>query len=466
MGDHPSLWNKGNQVVFINLPQYFHTFLYCLFIYLNFSAIVYAQATPSEIILKEHSKEFRQEVIQVTKNIYVAVGFGASNSAMIIGGTGLIIVDTSQSVTAAQAIWKEFRKITNKPVKAIIYTHSHRDHISGAKVFAQDLAPDIYARDNFANELIGGSKIAPILGKRTRRQFGIGLPKQQVINLGIGREMWIDGLGAGYIPATVKVSQGRYKVTIAGVDIEMVTAPGETHDQMYVWLPEQRVIFPGDNFYKAFPNLYPIRGSSYRDVNLWAISLDKMLAEKPQYIVPSHTRPVIGELNASKALEDYSKAIRFIYDETIVGMNKGLTPNELVEIVTLPENLSASPYLQEFYGMVPWAVKSIFTGYLGWFDGNPTNLLPFSDTQLAERIVKMAGGEQKVLNQLEYAIKVGDSQWGLRLSDYLLSMPYQTNKVMKLRVVALRQIARQQTNATARNYYLSVASELEMSLPQ
>ena len=176
----------------------FWLFLRLLLVSLISTGATQASSTQAEAVLREHSNEFRREVIKVTDSVYVAVGYGASNSALVIGETGLIIVDTGQSITAAEAINREFRKISDKPVTAIIYTHSHRDHISGASIFAGDQTPDIFASANFANELVGGHVAGEILFKRTKRQFGLGLkPETEVINVGVGKEMWSDGLGGG-----------------------------------------------------------------------------------------------------------------------------------------------------------------------------------------------------------------------------------------------------------------------------
>lgn len=420
-----------------------------------------AASPTSEQRLTQHSQEFRREVVKVTENIYVAIGFGASNASMVVGESGLIIIDTTEGAATAKGILAEFRKISDKPVKAIIYTHSHRDHISGASVFAGTDKPEIYARANFSNELVGGTSIKAILGQRTKRQFGFGLESgTERINIGIGKEVRSSSLGGGYLPATVSVNEERYQLEIEGIPVEMVAAPGETDDQMYIWLPKQKVLFPGDNFYKAFPNLYPIRGSRYRDVKKWSDSLDKMRGEKPTHLVPSHTQPVSGAAEVDKALGDYSAAIRYVHDKTIEGMNRGLTPNQLVESVVLPEELADSPYLQEFYGSVAWGVRSVFSGYLGWFDGNPTNLHPLSETENAQRIVALGGGPAKVLKNLKKSLKAEDYQWTLLLSDYLIALPYQIEEVTEIKIAALKAIAKLQVNAPARNYYFSIAKEL------
>ncbi|CAN0595475.1 unnamed protein product, partial [Laminaria digitata] len=177
---------------------------------------------------------------------------------------------------------------------------------------------------------------------------------------------------------------------IAGVNVELVAAPGETDDELYVWLPESKVVFAGDNFYQSWPNLYAIRGTPYRDIRAWAGSTGQMLNEGPEHVVPGHTRPILGNIAATQALTDYRDAINFVFNKTVEGINRGLTPDELVQYVQLSDELASRPYLQEYYGNVEWAVRANFTGYLGWFDGNPTNLFPLPLDEEAERMAKLA----------------------------------------------------------------------------
>jgi hypothetical protein len=110
------------------------------------------------------------------------------------------------------------------------------------------------------------------------------------------------------------------------VSLELVAAPGATADQLYVWLPDKRVVFSGDNFYRSWPNLYAIRGTPYRDIRAWAEADDMMLAEDAEFLVPGHTRPVIGRAAVAQALTDYRDAIGFIFEKTIRGVFQRRTP--------------------------------------------------------------------------------------------------------------------------------------------
>lgn len=433
-------------------------FKFGIFWMLMQSCIAFSETATDK--LTTHSEEFRKEIITVTPGVYVAVGYGASNATLIEGEDGVIIVDTLDSTQAAETVLAEFRKITSKPVKAIIYTHSHRDHVSGSKVFAADSDPQIYAREPFS-DMLGPKSVRQILGVRAKRQFGIGLPPEELISIGIGpADRPKKGLGAGYLPPTDSFTSERLELTLAGTPIVLVAAPGETDDQLFVWLPENKILLCGDNYYKAFPNLYAIRGTPYRDVSQWADSLDKMVKMAPDHLIPAHTRPVSGASAVQDVLSGYRDAIRYVLNATLEGMNRGLTPGELVQEVNLPEHLAQKPYLQEFYGTVAWSVRSIYAGHLGWFDGNATNLYPLSSKDEAQRIAELAGGEKVLLKRARKALSKKDYQWAAKLADYLIALGSSVPAAKALKAESLSALAIQQVNANARNYYLSSAQEL------
>jgi uncharacterized sulfatase len=137
-------------------------------------------------------------------------------------------------------------------------------------------------------------------------------------------------------PATKRLKQRNLET--AGLRLELVAARGETDDQLYVWLPDRRVVFAGDSFYKSWPNTYPLRGAARRDIRQWADSIDKMAQEEPLHLVGGHTRPILH--NAENVLLNCRDALRFVHQKTIEGAKRLLTPEELVEYVKLPPDLA------------------------------------------------------------------------------------------------------------------------------
>ena len=420
------------------------------------------QEHPNITKLKNHSSEFSPEIIQLNKNVYVAVGYDGSNASMVIGEQGVVIIDALRALGAAEKVAEEFRRITNEPVKALIYTHGHQDHTGGASAFiGKSKGVKVIAREGFKEELQERSPVEPILKQRNARQFGRNLPVKDIINRGVAAgSTSTDRVGKGYINPNFSFNDSLY-ITLAGMDFELYSANGETNDQLFVWCPGLATLFTGDNYYKSFPNLYAIRGSQYRDVKSWGESVQKMSTFPVEYLVPGHTRPLSGKSLIHRNLKNYSSAILSVYNQTIDAMNKGNTLQQTVDSVRLADSLLNQPNLQEFYGSVPWGVRSIFLHYVGWFDGNPTNLYPLSTSQEAKHIIDLAGGTNKMLKHLNYAVKEGNYQWGLQLADYLLKVDFERLEVTKKKIKLLRGLAAQQINAPARNYYLSYSYELE-----
>ncbi len=415
--------------------------------------------------LAKHGEQFKKEVIRVTDGLYVAVGFGLANSILIEGDDGLVVVDTMETMEEAEAVKAEFRKISDKPIKAIIYTHNHTDHVFGSVVFAEGRPVDVYAHETTSEYLdrVAGV-LRPIIAVRSARMFGTHLKGRALENAGIGPALHLrDGSHVEALRPT-KTVHDKLEAQIAGIKLELVHAPGETNDQLFVWLPEKRALLPGDNIYRAFPNLYSIRGTPYRDVTQWVRSLDEMRRRRPAHLVPSHTRPLHGEENIYRILTDYRDAIQFVHDQTILGINRGLTPEQLVAFVRLPPHLARSPFLQEYYGTVRWSVRSIYTGYLGWFNGNPSALEPLEPKQRAQNLSDLLGGLDKLVAAAKRAAGDGDHQWALELTDHILKLDPIHAEGRKIRTVALTALGQAQSNPNARHYYLTSALEIQKGL--
>jgi alkyl sulfatase BDS1-like metallo-beta-lactamase superfamily hydrolase len=417
--------------------------------------------------LEQHSAIFTPRVENPAAGVYVAIGYALANSILIEGEGGAIVVDTTESRGAAEAVLRAFREVSDAPIRAIIYTHNHADHIMGASVFTDGKPIPIYAHAALPEKV---SKVVNVLQSTVEtnamRMFGEQLAAggERVINDGIGPELRqigaSDGLGAvGYVPPTHLVSD-ELSVTIAGVNLVLLHAPGETDDQLVVWLPDQRVLLAADNIYKAFPNLYTIRGTSYRDVRQWSDTLRMMASLRAEVLVPSHTIPLYGEAEITALLSDYADAIQFVHDQTVRLINLGVKPTDIARELTLPDELAQHEWLQPFYGTVAWSARSVYSGYLGWFDGDSVDLFPTSESEKSARLVRLMGGSESALGEGE-AMLQSDPQWALELSELVLNSDRDNLRAQSLKGSALRLLAQNAMNPNARNWYLSEALELE-----
>ena len=180
--------------------------------------------------------------------------------------------------------------------------------------------------------------------------------KAESNGIGIKLEAGIDT--PGYVRPNITFDE-TLSMQISGKKVDFYHAPGETDDQLFVWIDEMKALFPGDNIYKAFPNVYTIRGTSYRSFRSWYKSIEKMMSLEPEILVPSHGKPILGKEKIQNILGTYRDAIKYVHDQTMRYLNMGFSPTDASQMVRLPDNLSTDPYLFELYGTVEWFTKFI-----------------------------------------------------------------------------------------------------------
>jgi alkyl sulfatase BDS1-like metallo-beta-lactamase superfamily hydrolase len=416
-----------------------------------------------ERLLKEFSaRAYPRQVKEIIPGIiYHVCGYGHSNASFIIGKTSVILIDTLDTDYRAATLKSIIREHTDKPIKTIIYTHGHPDHRGGAGVFIES-EPEIIAFAPCKPVLGRMHVLQDVLNQRGVRQFGYTLSEEETISQGIGvREGHAQNEGKySFVPPTTLYREDKVVREIDGITLEMVSAPGETDDQIFIWLPDKKVLFCGDNYYGCWPNLYAIRGSQYRDINAWVDTLDKIIAMEAEYLLPGHTLPIIGAVSIRETLTNFRDAIDFVLSETLKYMNQGMTMEEVVEAVKLPEKWANLPYLGEFYGTVAWSVRGIYTGYVGWFDGNPTNLNPLPIRTRAEKLITLMGGSENVFSAIGQALKENDAQWAIELADLLLAKDNTNKQAKEYKAQGLISLGYQETSANGRHYYLAYAKEL------
>jgi len=430
-------------------------------------SLVSAQSDATQKLLARN-KMFEKQIIKVADNVYTAIGYTVSANSMIVGEDGVVIIDPGQMPTASKLVRQEFEKITDKPVLAIIYTHGHNDHTNGAIAFYDEGAGiQVWARDKFKSETKRLTTVGLSGGARASNTQGFDLPNEQKISVGIAippprpprGAVNSDGVNtaaarkSGTVQPTHNFEEDRLSLEISGIKIDLVAAPGETDDQLYVWLPEQRVIFAGDNFYQSWPNVYPLRGTARRSTRDWIASLASMMSENPLVLVGGHTTPITED--AMTVLTNYHDALKWVHDKTIEGAKKYLTPDELVEYAALPEHLANLDYLQDYYGSVWGTVRDIYAQDLGWFDGNPLNLHRENPVQQAKRMADLVGGVDELMAKAQAKMKSGDELGAAQLAWHVTKLQPENADACQLLGKALAIIAERTFNAPARNYTFS-----------
>lgn len=185
--------------------------------------------------------------------------------------------------------------------------------------------------------------------------------------------------------------------TLGKEKFQLLHTPAETYDALTVWMPEYKAAFVGDLYYRSFPNIYTLRGTKPRWALDYIASIDRVLALKPEILLPSHGEPIIGNINISAAMVRYRDAIKYVHDETVRGMNAGKDVYSLMREIKLPEMLDVG----EAYGWVSWSVRGIYEGYTGWFDGAPANMYAQSPQSIYPDLVVLGGGSGKIVSLAE-----------------------------------------------------------------
>ena len=420
--------------------------------------------------LARHNAKFEPSIRTVAGRYHVAYGFSPSNCTLIEGDEGCVLVDTLPTVDFAEPVAEGFRRITDKPIRAVIYTHVHPDHISGVKAFVSDEevrsgAVEVIALDELTDHLARDSGLlAPVLARRAMYTFGFELPRDDTGNVG-------SGLGPPNIPgrrsfiAPTRTFAGQEEIDVAGVRLTLIHLPSETDDQVVVWSGDDRVLLSADVIQgETFPNIYALRGTGFRNPMVWARAIDRLRRLRPETLIPHHGRPVSGAAAADGVLTAYRDAIKYLHDQTVRLINKGATPDELMEHVAMPPHLAEHEWLGEFYGSYKHSAPAIYAGYVGWFDGDPAKLDPPPRQERAARYVALMGGRDALLREARKALDDGDAQWSAELTGWLVAADTGDREARALRADALRRWGLAQANANWRNWALTAALELEDKL--
>jgi glyoxylase-like metal-dependent hydrolase (beta-lactamase superfamily II) len=386
-------------------------------------------------------------LLKVTDHVFVSHGYSISNIIYIVTATSVVVVDTGETIAAAHKSLEEFRRVCALPVSHIIYTHFHGDHILGASALYTE-GTRVIAQRNLPGEYAKGQMLWPHRTRVDRLQFGLDLKK----NLR-GASHQTHGK-SGFVPPNITFDSD-YCFECGGFKIELYHSPGESTDHVTVWLPEQKVLLPGDLIYSSFPMLNsPMKPD--RPVLAWAQSLDRMKALRPDYIVPSHGLPISGADEIETILTNYSGAIRYVHDRTVGLLNRDFSLEEIRQRVRLPVQWRKLPYLEQRYGSVDWAVRGIYRQYTGWYDLNPTNLNPVPRSSLSRTLVDLCG-VTPLIQRAQKAAKNGNNRLCLELTDIVLKAKPRNFRALSLRLQALEKLGDAATNRVERNLFREAA---------
>ena len=419
----------------------------------------------------------RHGLFKVADRIYQVRGFDISTVSFIDGGSGWVVVDPLTSAEPARAALELlFEHVAEKPVLAVIYSHSHADHYGGVEgvtsiADVRSGRVKIIAPQGFLEEAVSENVIAgPAMFRRARFQFGLTLPRdcEGEITSGLG-----PGLSRGtltLIAPTDLVARTGHEMTLGDLRFEFQMTPGtEAPAEMNFYLPELRAVFMAENANLTMHNLLPARGALVRDSKAWADYLTesiRLFAHRSDVMFAAHGIPRFGTEEIVFFLTHHRDAYKFLHDQSVRLMNAGLTGAEIAEKLELPAVLRKQWFNRSYYGTTSHNAKAIYQRYMGWYDANPANLDPLPPEPAAERYVAAMGGAERVLTLAAEAEASGDLRWAATLLNHLVFAD-ENNTAARERLAGIyTRLGYESEAGTWRNIYLTGAQELRQGIVQ
>jgi len=410
-------------------------------------------------------------LFEVVDGIYQVRNQDLSNMTIIEGTDGITVVDPLVSEeTAKVAIDLYYQHRGQKPVKAVIYTHSHVDHYGGVRgiVSEDDVTSGkvkIYAPEGFLEAAVAENVMAgTAMSRRASYMYGNLLKPDPKGQVGAGLGTTTSAGTVTLIPPTDIISETGHKETIDGLTYEFLMAPGsEAPAEMLWFIEEKKAISGAEDVTHTLHNTYSLRGAKIREPLPWSKYLNRALVmwgDKAEVIFAQHHWPTWGNDKVIDLLEKQRDLYRYINDETLRMVNHGMTMREIADGFKLPDSLAHYWANRGYYGSVYHDVAATYVLYLGWFDGNPSTLHELPPVEASKKYVEFMGGADAVLEKAQKSFDEGDYRWVAQVANHVVFADPGNQKAKNLTADALEQLGYQAESGPWRNFYLTGAQEL------
>jgi alkyl sulfatase BDS1-like metallo-beta-lactamase superfamily hydrolase len=410
-----------------------------------------------------------EKMTKVRNGVYTLSGYSISNYTFIEGETGLIAFDTGNNIGMGKHALAEIRKITDKPIIAIIYSHHH--YTGGARVYVEEGGGKnvkVYGHPDLdANLQSSTGALGPMQQRRAGIQLGLYLPTEGPDTAVGPAEPHFDDpalAASGHVPVSIQVADGE-EVEIDGIKFVFHHAVADTRDSLIVEVPELDLVLHNTNVTPMAFSMYTLRGDFYRDPIGMIGSIDKLREINATYVVGAHGYPITSAGEAYEIATAHRDTYAFIYNQSIRAINSGKTPNEMAETIRLPEHLKEHAWLFPAYVDNEYNVRGQYRGIVGWYAEDTADLHPPTTKELGEVFIQGFGGTDQLIAAASNAYSEKKYNLTAKLLSYVIAVEPDNMKARQLKADALRTMA-QTTRAgiQTRNFMLTHALHLEGKL--
>jgi alkyl sulfatase BDS1-like metallo-beta-lactamase superfamily hydrolase len=407
----------------------------------------------------------KQGLFQVTDGIYQVRDLDLSNISFIEGDSGVIVVDPLISIECAAAALRLYRdQRGDRPVTAVIYTHSHGDHFGGVRGVVPDgasipiIAPAGFLEHAVTENVYAGTAMT----RRAVYMYGAELDRGPAGQIGTGLGMTTSTGTISLIPPTLDITRTGQEEVVDGVRIVFQLTPGtEAPAEMNFYFPDKRALCAAENATHNLHNLLTLRGAVVRNPHTWARYLTEtieLFTGETDVLFASHHWPTWGREQIKTFLTQQRDQYAYLHDQTLRLLNQGYTGIEIAEMMELPPALERAWNTRGYYGSVSHNVKAIYQHYMGWFDGNPAHLWELPPVESAKKHVEYMGGADAIIGKV---MAEGDNpRWAAQALNYVVFADPDNTQARELLAGVYDALGHGAENGTWRNFFLQGAEEL------
>jgi len=403
---------------------------------------------------------------KLAEGVWCIGGYSLANTTVIEAEDGLIVYDTGDTRAEAEHIRAAIQTISNKPVKVIIYSHSHYAMGAGALVDDPDdvlIIGHPNLNETVENSLKGGGspsaipEVGPLMTSRVLIQFNNFMPTEGP-DAAITGKLEV-GKPIAFLPANKTVQDGE-TLELLGIKMQFFTEYVTDDYNLTVFVPEKKLVM-NNFFWPGTPNIYTLRGGVYRNPLIWRDGLKLIRDLQPAILSNTHTRAIVGKDEVMNRLTGYMDQLTLTYDQTLRGILAGMGPDDLRHAIYIPKHMQEIPENAQSYGETIHFPEAIYQYVIGWFDWDVTKLFEIAPKDEAVRMIELMGGQQKVVNAAKKALDDKEYAWGAQVIQYVYLLEPENEEVRNLKAELLRQMAYRTTGSISRAFLMTEALALE-----